>query len=71
MIMLKLSQNHFLRNINELLHIETRTITSFNGMLCSVGMCKNNFVGVCAYTYEKEAITTEIKISGPAMVSKN
>ena len=43
----------------------------FNDLRNSFIFKENKFAGVYAYTYEKEAITTEIKISGPAMISKN
>ena len=43
----------------------------FNDLRNSFIFKENRFAGVYAYTYEKEAIATEIKISGPAMVSKN
>ena len=56
---------------NTLKKFEVDSEKILNDLRKSFVFKENKFAGVYAYSFEKEAIATEIKISGPAELVKN
>ena len=55
---------------NSLKKFELDSEKLFNDLRNSFVFKETKFSGVYAYTYEKEAVATEIKLSGPAIFTK-
>ena len=58
-------------DINSLKKFESESEKLFNDLRNSFIFKETKFAGVYAYSFEKEAISTEIKLSGPAYLKNN